>query len=177
MKVIAVLFIILTISACGTAESYINEYAPVTDPSEKLGIEIVDIADMYRGFHERTNRKELREFIDLDPYNYEWCAAFINAVLHEKGLPGSELVSDYPLMARSFMTWGEEVTGEPQTGDIVVFPRGNQGWQGHVGIFIVSYEENGREYYIILGGNQDDEVNYTPYPANRAIAVRRWPVD
>jgi hypothetical protein len=97
------------------------------------------------------------------------------AVLAAVNLPGSELFNDNPLLARSFMSWGEEVIGKPQPGDIVVFPRGNQGWQGHVGFFMASYYEGGKEYYVILGGNQNDEVSYEAYEARRAIAIRRWP--
>jgi hypothetical protein len=40
---------------------------------------------------------------------------------------------------------------------------------------MASYYENGREYYVILGGNQNDEVSYEAYEARMAIAIRRWP--
>jgi uncharacterized protein (TIGR02594 family) len=123
---------------------------------------------------ERTDRKELREFLGVDPVRTEWCAAFVNQILALHDIPGSESVSDVPLMARSFLTWGDKI--EPdyiQPGDIVVFPRGNQGWQGHVGFYIGSLEKNGVEYYLILGGNQNNEVNMDYFAANRALGIRR----
>lgn len=123
---------------------------------------------------ERTDRQELREFLGVDPVRTEWCAAFVNQILALHDIPGSESVSDVPLMARSFLTWGDKI--EPdyiQPGDIVVFPRGNQGWQGHVGFYIGSLEKNGVEYYLILGGNQNNEVNMDYFAANRALGIRR----
>jgi len=75
------------------------------------------------------------------------------------------------LIARSFLLWGEPV--EPvniRRGDIVVFPRGTQGWQGHVGFFV--QEQNGR--WIILGGNQSNQVRYDLYNPSRALGIRRW---
>ena len=130
-------------------------------------------ADAFVGFNERENRSELRQFMKIDPVRYEWCAAFVNASLYVNGVPGSESVSNYPLTARSFLQWGEGVEN-PRLGDIVVFPRGNQGWQGHVGFYINTQEVNGVLYYVILGGNQDNEVSYELYPANKALGIRRW---
>ncbi len=102
----------------------------------------------------------------------EWCAAFVNAVLEKDGIPNLNDQTEYPpLMARSFLYWGEKVLkSEIKRGDVVIFPRGNQGWQGHVGFFVE--EQNG--YWVILGGNQDQSVNYQLFDPRRAIAVRRW---
>jgi uncharacterized protein (TIGR02594 family) len=134
----------------------------------------LDVADEFVGMHERDNRSELREFMGVDPVRYEWCAAFVNAVLKDQGLPGSESVSEYPLLARSFLTWGQEVTDELQSGDIVVFPRGREGWQGHVGFYIETQYIDDVKYYLILGGNQDNAVTYELFPARFAIAMRRY---
>jgi uncharacterized protein (TIGR02594 family) len=177
-KTIPLFIIMMVVSSCGG--TYIDNirdviYSDNTPKDVLLGYEIVDVADIYVGMHERRDRQTLRQFIGVDPVSTEWCAAFINSVLREVNLPGSDFYHDNPLLARSFLTWGEEVIGKPQTGDIVVFRRGNQGWQGHVGFFMASYRENGREYYVILGGNQNNEVSYEAYEAKRAIAIRRWP--
>ena len=59
-----------------------------------------------------------------------------------------------------------------QRGDLVIFPRGNQGWQGHVGFYVGS-DDQGR--WVILGGNQDNTVSYRLYNPRRAIGIRRWP--
>jgi uncharacterized protein (TIGR02594 family) len=135
----------------------------------------VTIATQYIGLEERQNRKELKELTGVDPVRTEWCAAFVNAILELEGIPGSESVSDNPLMARSFLDWGTRVEKvDVQKGDIVVFPRGNQGWQGHVGFYVQTQVHNGKEYWLILGGNQDNKVRYDLYPANRVIGIRRF---
>lgn len=134
----------------------------------------LDVADLFVGMNERKNRTELKNFMGIDPIIYEWCAAFVNAVLADQGIPGSETVSEHPLLARSFLTWGHEVTDEIQPGDVVIFPRGREGWQGHVGFYVETEYIDGVKYYLILGGNQDNAVTYELFPARFAIAVRRY---
>ena len=129
-------------------------------------------ADLYVGFHEVKNRAALRKFLSVDPVNYEWCAAFVNAALNSQGIPGSESVSENSLLARNFLKWGKEVD-EPRIGDVIVFPRGSEEWQGHVGFYILTATVDGVEYYAILGGNQDDKVSYELYPSSTAIGIRR----
>ena len=129
-------------------------------------------AQPYIGLQERVHRDELKELLDVDPMRTEWCAAFVNAVLELDGIPGSDSVSDVPLMARSFLFWGEHVDpADIQRGDIVVFPRGNQGWQGHVGFFAGHDLDNN---WVIVGGNQDNTVSYAIYKPTTALGVRRW---
>ena len=126
------------------------------------------------GFNEYQHRTVLREYVGVDPKRTEWCAAFVNAVLNESGIPGSESVSNVPLMARSFLKWGETIQ-DPKAGDLVVFPRGKVGWQGHVGFYVGSIYRNNVEYYRILGGNQNNSVNIEIYPASKALSIRRAP--
>jgi len=99
----------------------------------------------------------------------------------KKAKEQSETVVTYasnPLVAKSFLKWGEEVEDEPRVGDVVVFPRGRRAWQGHVGFFVTSYlDEEGKLYYVILGGNQNNTVSYKVYEERKAISVRRWPSD
>ena len=131
-------------------------------------------AQPYIGLEERIHRQELKELLDVDPVRTEWCAAFVNAVLELDGIPGSDSVSDVPLMARSFLFWGERVEpADIQRGDVVIFPRGNQGWQGHVGFYVDKQIVDGKEIWIILGGNQSNEVRYDFYSPNRALGIRR----
>lgn len=134
-------------------------------------------AQPYVGLQERLDRGELRDLVGVDPVRIEWCAAFVNAILDKDGIPGSDSVSNYPLTARSFLQWGEPVAEQDiQRGDIVVFPRGNSSWQGHVGFFVNSQTVDGQQLWIILGGNQSNSVRYDLYDPNRAIGIRRWPV-
>lgn len=74
-------------------------------------------------------------------------------------------------MARSFLQWGSPVNPEDiQRGDIVVFPRGREGWKGHVG-FYVGRHDSGK--WVILGGNQANSVRYDLYDPKRALGIRR----
>ncbi len=131
------------------------------------------IAFQYLNYGEQTHRAELKQLTGVDPVRTEWCAAFVNAVLRDSNTPGSESVSDYPLLARSFLDWGEKVTGEPQPGDIIVFPRGGSQWQGHVGFYFGTVNVGDITYYKILGGNQNNKVNVELYPAYKALGIRR----
>ena len=54
-----------------------------------------------------------------------------------------------------------------------MFPRGNQGWQGHVGFYLKTENINGVDYYVILGGNQNNKVSVKTYRANTALGIRR----
>ena len=135
---------------------------------------VIDLADPWVGSHERYDRAELRDFLGVDPVSTEWCAAFVNSVLAEAGIPGSDSVHRYPLLARSFLTWGDSVDRSAiQLGDVVIFPRGRAGWQGHVGFYVDTVWISGVEYWQILGGNQSNSVSVDLYPANRAIGIRR----
>lgn len=133
----------------------------------------ITIAYQYNGLEERKDTQQLKELLGVNPIQTEWCAAFVNAVLEESNMPGSDTVSEYPLTARSFLKWGVE-TKEPRGGDIVVFPRGNVSWQGHVGFYLGSVIIEGIEYYWILGGNQNNKVSLELYRASRALSVRRY---
>jgi len=129
-------------------------------------------AQPYVGLNETAHRDQLQEFTGVDPVRVEWCAAFVNAILELEGIPGSESVSEHPLMARSFLEWGVSV--EPEgiaRGDVVVFPRGGSSWKGHVGFFVAPYPRTGE--WIILGGNQDNTVSYQLFDPDRAIGIRR----
>jgi uncharacterized protein (TIGR02594 family) len=132
----------------------------------------ITIASRYIGFHERRQRRELHEFLGVDPVRIDWCAAFVNAVLAELGIPGSESVSEWPLTARSFLRWGQRVR-EPEVGDLMIFPRGTEAWQGHVGFYYGTEYQNGRKFYQVLGGNQNHAVTIELFPARSTISIRR----
>lgn len=92
-----------------------------------------------------------------------WCAAFVGATLRRAGY-----LSTGTLLARDYLKFGQKVT-KPKRGDIVVFPRGNSTWQGHVG-FVAGIDEN---YVYVLGGNQANAVNVTRYSRAKALGFRR----
>ena len=126
----------------------------------------------YYGLDEEKDRQLIKEIMGVDPVRTEWCAAFVNMVLLENDLPQSSTVSLFPLTARSFLKWGDEVD-EPQQGDIIVFKRGEP-WQGHVGFYVNSKVLNGQLVYYVLGGNQDNKVSIITYPADRLLSIRRY---
>ena len=140
-------------------------------PFASENITSVELAQEYIGLEERANRRELHQLTGVDPVRTEWCAAFVNAVLQESELPDN-YNHKYPLTAKAFLDWGTPVD-EPKAGDIVVFPRGNQGWQGHVGFYLHTEKINGIDYYVILGGNQNNKVSVKTYRANTALGIRR----
>lgn len=127
----------------------------------------------YRGLHETRDNTILNELLNVDPAQTEWCAAFVNSILEEQGIPSLNTQSHpYPLSARSFLRWGEKVSREDiQQGDVVVFPRGPKPWLGHVG-FYYGKVEDGR--WIIIGGNQANMVRFDLYNPSSAVGIRRW---
>jgi len=136
----------------------------------------IDTAYEYIGFTETTHRTELKSLLGIDPRTVEWCAAFVNSVLQKNNIEGSESVSPTPLMARSFLDWGDPIDHkkeDPQVGDVVVFPRGRASWQGHVGFYLDTIELDGKKYWRILGGNQRNSVNIELYDPQKVLGVRR----
>ena len=129
-------------------------------------------ASQYINYSENTHRSELAAYIGVDPKRTEWCAAFVNAVLTESGIPNN-ILHEYPYAARSFLEWGVAVK-EPTPGDLIIFPRGNISWQGHVGFYLSTTIINNTEYYYILGGNQSNKVSINLYQATRALGIRRY---
>ena len=164
--------IVLLATACTSPGHTIEN---ITSPRKiiNLGpINPVYLAVQYNGMHERTDRAELKELLDVDPMRTEWCAAFVNAVLEESNIESNN-DHKYPLTARAFLDWGYKVSKEDiRPGDIVVFPRGNQGWQGHVGFYLKTEIINGIKYYWILGGNQSNKVSIVQYRASNALGIR-----
>ena len=93
-----------------------------------------------------------------------WCASFANFCLKEAGIEGTDSAA-----ALSFRKWGQEVkVSDLRYGDICVIDRG--GGRGHVGFF-VGFDRSGR--LLLLGGNQDDQVNTTAFPLDAFAYFRR----
>ena len=93
-----------------------------------------------------------------------WCSTFANAMCALAGYERSNSAA-----ARSWLKVGEE-TDCPEPGDIVVFERGPVGgWQGHVAFYITETES----HVYVLGGNQNNQVNISPYAKNRLLGYRK----
>jgi uncharacterized protein (TIGR02594 family) len=136
----------------------------------------IEVAKKYLGLEEKKDRKKLMEMfkvakIDLDPNTTPWCAAFVNGCEVAAGNKGNGKVN-----ARSFLTYGKSVADEEgvyqaEEGDICVFSRGNNGWQGHVTYFVEWNDANGT--VKVLGGNQSDKVCYAYYKTDSLLDIRR----
>lgn len=95
-----------------------------------------------------------------------WCGAFMGWNMKRAGfgLPKG------PAAARSWLTFGRELTA-PTWGCVVVFWRvSRESWQGHVGLFLA--ERDGQVW--VLGGNQSDSVCVTSMPKSQVLGYR-WP--
>ena len=172
MKKILFVSTLAIIAACTTPGNTIEKVTPTSLISVTSGNPAIR-AYSYIHYTERTHRAELRELTGVDPVRTEWCAAFANAVLEESNIESNN-AHKYPLTARAFLDWGQAISKDDiQPGDVVVFPRGNSSWQGHVGFFLRKVDVNDVEYYAILGGNQSNKVSIKLYRASRALGIRR----
>ena len=96
-----------------------------------------------------------------------WCSSFVNWCVDLSGAAGTRSAA-----ARSWLNWRGAATILPENaryGDVVVFKRGSQSWQGHVAFFV--YQAQGLIWH--LGGNQSNRVNVSSSPASALLGVRR----
>ena len=94
-----------------------------------------------------------------------WCAAYVNWCAKMAGKQHSG-----KLNARSLLNIGEPIEGFQDIGDVVIIWRGcKTSWKGHTGFFI----RETKDYIYMLGGNQGNRVNITPYPRDRLLGYRR----
>ena len=91
-----------------------------------------------------------------------WCAAFVNWVLKEAGIIGTN--SGW---AKSYIGWGKECDCE--IGSIAVMNRGSNPAHGHVAFVL---QEN-RETVYTIGGNQNDRVSIAEVPKVKIISYRK----
>lgn len=121
-------------------------------------------AKAFEGMRQDKNRKELKNFMKVDPVSIPWCAAFVGAVLKELGFPTTN-----SLTAMSYAKYKKE-TKKPEKGDIVVIRR-NGGSGAHVGFFN-GFKNNGKTVSI-LGGNQSHKVSIKDVPTSIVISYRK----
>jgi uncharacterized protein (TIGR02594 family) len=97
-----------------------------------------------------------------------WCAAYVGHCLEAAGRKSTRSAA-----ARSYTNWGYAVGAlEAAYGSVVVLSRPGNSWSGHVG-FLTGYDPTA-EVMQILGGNQDNKVQFSEYPLKRLVACR-WP--
>lgn len=95
-----------------------------------------------------------------------WCAAFVGGVLEEAGYGSTRSAA-----AKSYLKFGKPLD-RPAVGAVAVLWRGRRdGPYGHVA-FVEGVDQMGN--FVLLGGNQSNEVNFRPFSPDRVIAWR-WP--
>jgi len=93
-----------------------------------------------------------------------WCTAFISWCLMKAKKPYIK-----SLLARDYLKYGKK-TQEPKLGDIAVLWRiTRNSIYGHVGFFI----RKDKNTVYLLGGNQNNSVTITPYPATQVLEYRK----
>lgn len=93
-----------------------------------------------------------------------WCSAALNYFCKKLGYERSG-----KLDARSWLKMPITIL-KPSLGDIVVLWRESpQSWKGHVGLYIA---ETANVVYI-LGGNQGNQINISPYAKSRVLGYRQ----
>lgn len=134
----------------------------------------MEIAEGYLGTKEivgRAHNPVVVEFFakaghpEIKDDETAWCSAFVNAVLYEAGIKGTQ-----NLLARSWLNWGVKTTA-PRYGDIVIMRRGNSSWQGHV-FFFLAMDDN---FVYGLGGNQSNAVTKAKFRRSEILGYRRVP--
>jgi uncharacterized protein (TIGR02594 family) len=90
-----------------------------------------------------------------------WCGTFVAHCLSATGYP----VPKNWYRALAWLDWGVRIE-EPSYGCVVVF---NRKGGGHVG-FVVGKDATGR--IMVLGGNQGDAVNVSPFDTSRVAGYR-----
>lgn len=88
-----------------------------------------------------------------------WCSSFVNWCMMKAGYTGTRSAA-----ARSWLGWGTPIQ-KPVRGCVVILTRTGG---GHVGF--LDKIEDGTVY--LLGGNQDNEVNFRGYHATRIMGYR-----
>jgi len=91
-----------------------------------------------------------------------WCAAFVGACLERAGIAGTG-----SLLARSYLSWGEEVS-EPPLGAVTVLSRGADPALGHVGFLVGMTGAR----VVLLGGNQSEAVTVEGFARSRLLGFR-----
>lgn len=140
---------------------------------KKIEITAFDIAERFLNLSEvkgTIDNVQIMAMLHLDtdwPQHDEvpWCSAFVNYVCWLLRLPRTR-----SLAAISWETVGSPITLDDAIKgfDIVVLKRGT-GRQRHVGFFAGTNNAT----VLLLGGNQNNQVNVSAYDVKNVTAVRR----
>jgi uncharacterized protein (TIGR02594 family) len=95
-----------------------------------------------------------------------WCSGAMCSAAKAAGLPFPPV--NVNAMARSWLTWGKQVEPvEVAPGDVVIWPRGNSSWQGHVNCAKEVRRKGKKTEVRCIGGNQS-------HKSGGAITLTDW---
>lgn len=119
---------------------------------------------------EDANNERIQEYLASvglkdSPDEVPWCSAFVNWVLMHAGVEGTNLAN-----ARSWLTWGVGLS-ELRRGAVVVVPRGDQAWMGHV-CFVLDFDDVNPDVVYVIGGNQRDRVSVSMVKKSAILGIR-----
>jgi uncharacterized protein (TIGR02594 family) len=148
-----------------TAES--DATGPIVPPEEFPWMSIALSETGTREAPAEANNPRVVEYLrstDLDQTaasrdSTPWCSGFVNWCVERSGFAGSNSAR-----ARSWLSWGKNLS-RPRRGCVAVFSRAGG---GHVGFFVGSSDSD----YLVLGGNQGNQVCVAAYARTRLLGFR-----
>jgi uncharacterized protein (TIGR02594 family) len=99
-----------------------------------------------------------------------WCASFVNWCLREVNIAGTNSA-----LAASWLNWGQPC--DPRAGAItVIFNTNASASLTSTGNHVAFLVQKTATHYILLGGNQSNQVKISRYPiASWQLRGHRWP--
>jgi uncharacterized protein (TIGR02594 family) len=96
-----------------------------------------------------------------------WCSAFVNWCLLQAGIAGTKSAA-----ARSWVDWGKASAAIPGAITVLHDDKVRRGSGYHVGFLV----QDAGSHYLLLGGNQHDQVRTSKYPKRSwRLVAHRWP--
>jgi uncharacterized protein (TIGR02594 family) len=106
--------------------------------------------------------RAVRSTDNVQDDDVDWASAFVEWSFNQSGIRGPRTMEP-----ANWLNWGR-IVNVPERGCVVVFSFGGI---GHVGFFL---EDDGASY-VVLGGNQSDEVRTSRFHKARALGFRMPP--
>ena len=114
------------------------------------------------GSNPRIKEYQTAETLHAGNDEVAWCSSFVNWVMMKADVPRTKSAA-----ARSWLTWGRKIQ-EPVRGCVVIFTRPGHEGSGHVSLFV----SRDGDFIRVLGGNQENQVKISRYPASRLLGFR-----
>lgn len=150
-----------------------------------------DVAKEYIGLQEHRDRDKLMELFKMakimnpeypnevfdpdgmDKHGLPWCAVWVTFC--ERDVLGPSVRVRYT--AREFLDYGEDIGKDltkAKEGDILIFSRGNNTYEGHVTYYTgIQVLNSGTPLARCLGGNQNDSVSIAFHRIDTLLGIRR----